>query len=94
MSAAPPLVLVEWEDAKVLDDGGPWAVNAPTDYRPHLVQQVGFLMLDAPEGIHLTPAWHPELIAARDQIPRAMIRRIVPLAPAASDPRKKGPRRG
>lgn len=76
----PPLVMVEWEDAKVIDDGA-WAHNEPTPYAPHIVIQVGFLVLDEPAGVQLTQAWHPKLIAARDQIPRAMIRSITPLGP-------------
>lgn len=94
MTQPPPLVLIEWEDARVLDDGGPWTANTPTEYRPHLVQQVGFLVLDAPEGVHLTHAWHPDLVAPREQIPRSMIRRIEPLVAGVAEPRKKGPRRG
>jgi hypothetical protein len=83
----PRLVLVEWEDAKVVDDAV-WAENKPAEYLPHIVQQVGFLVYDGPEGIHLTQAWHPRFVAARDQIPRAMIRSITPLAVAPRGRRK------
>lgn len=78
-TAHPPIVMVEWEDAKVVDQGAVWVENEPADYAPHLVTSVGFLVLDAPEGIQLTQAWNPKLIAARDQIPRAMIRSITAL---------------
>lgn len=39
----PPLVLVTWEDARTLD-GGPWVLNEPREYKPHIVTQVGFLL--------------------------------------------------
>jgi cellulose synthase/poly-beta-1,6-N-acetylglucosamine synthase-like glycosyltransferase len=85
----PPLVMVVWEDATVLDSG-PWVVNADADhaYKPHLVYQVGFLLKHTEEGVHLTQAWHPDTIAARDQIPLGMIRSITPLQPA-KPPRKR-----
>ena len=71
----PPLVLVEWEDATQLD-AGPWASNEPVDYKPKVFQQVGFLISDTPDGVILTHAWSDDLVAARDQIPRGMIRSI------------------
>lgn len=89
----PPLVLVEWEDARIVEAAGAWVPNAPAAYQPHIVWSVGFLLLDEPAGIHLTQAWHPELIAPRDQIPRGMIRGITPLGPAATSlpaKRRKG----
>jgi hypothetical protein len=82
MKPHPDLVLVEWEDARTL--GGPWVTNEAMVYRPHIVQQVGFLMSDTPEGVILTQAWHPELVAAPDQIPRGMIRKIVPIQPVVA----------
>lgn len=71
----PPIVLVIWEDAKVLTEGA-WATNQEYEYTPHMVSQVGFLLLDVPEGIHITEAWHPELIGPVEQIPRGMIRKL------------------
>ena len=76
----PPIVLVVWEDAKVLD-AGPWAENKTHDYQPHLVHQVGFLLSHTEQGVVLTQAWHPELVAARDQIPLGMIRSMTVLGP-------------
>lgn len=86
----PPIVMVEWEDAFVVDDGAAWADNKPAAYKPQIFQSVGFLVLDVPEGVHLTQAWSPNMIAVRDQIPRAMIRSITPLGPVAAAPAKKG----
>jgi hypothetical protein len=77
----PPIVLVIWEDAKVLTEGA-WAVNQEYEYIPHMVSQVGFLLLDVPDGIHITEAWHPELIGPVEQIPRGMIKELKFLAPA------------
>lgn len=83
----PPVVAVVWEDARVMDSG-PWAENKDHDYRAHLVHQVGFLLSATDEGIVITQAWHPELVAARDQIPKAMIRSMTVLE-AAKPPRKR-----
>lgn len=74
------MVLVRWEDAKMLE-GGPWCENKERAYESHEVIQVGFLTLDVPEGIHLVSAWHPDITSPPDQIPRAMIREIVELGP-------------
>lgn len=71
----PPIVLVVWQDAKTID-GGPWTDNTPTEFKPHIVHQVGYLMQQSDEGVILTQAWHPEIIAARDQIPAGMIRSV------------------
>jgi hypothetical protein len=83
----PPLVLVVWEDAKVMDPGA-WADNKVHTYDPHIWHQVGFLLSATDEGVILSQAWHPDSVAARDQIPRAMIRSITPLEPA-KPPRKR-----
>lgn len=74
----PPLVLLEWEDAKVIDNGA-WAENVSHDYKPHIFLQVGFLLSSNEHGVVLTQAWHPELVAARDQIPLACIRSMTVL---------------
>jgi hypothetical protein len=73
----PPLVLVQWEDATILDSG-PWTV-APEPglpYTPRIFYQVGFLIGDQAEGIQLCEAWSDDVIAPRTQIPRGMIREI------------------
>ena len=75
-AAAPPLVLVEWEDASLLDTTGAWADNKEHKYEPKTFLSVGFLLYDGKEGVILTSAWSVETVAARDQIPRGMIRRI------------------
>jgi hypothetical protein len=45
----PPLVLVVWEDAKVMDPGA-WADNKVHTYDPHIWHQVGFLLSATDEG--------------------------------------------
>ena len=82
------MVAVVWEDIRVLDNDSPWVENKPRDYVPHLVRQVGFIVKDVPEGIHLVSAWHPELTNPPDQIPRGAIRSITPLQPAP-EPKKR-----
>jgi len=83
----PPLVLIVWEDAKVIDDGA-WAENKDHDYKPHIFHQVGFLLSHTEQGVIVTQAWHPESVAARDQIPLQMIRSMQVLQPAPL-PRKR-----
>lgn len=81
------MVLVVWEDALAVDDAT-WVENKDHHYKPHIFHQVGFILSATDEGVILTSAWHPELIAGRDQIPRAMIQSITPLEPA-KPPRKR-----
>lgn len=83
----PTVVAIVWEDAKVMDVG-PWVENKDHTYQKHLVHQVGFLLSHTEEGVVLTQAWHPESVAARDQIPLAMIRSMTVLQPAPA-PRKR-----
>ena len=71
----PPLVLVTWEDAKVMDDGA-WAENKDHEYKAKIFEQVGFLLHDGPDGIILTSAWSDDMVAARDQIPRGMVLKV------------------
>ena len=84
----PPVVMVQWEDAKVMDDG-PWASNKGHDYSPHIVFQVGFLLSDTEQGVILSQGWHPDIVAARDQIPRGMIRSITYLEPVKAKKKAK-----
>jgi hypothetical protein len=74
----PPVALIEWEDAAVIDDGGPWIDHdgSPSKYQPKHFMQVGFVLYDGDEGVIITSAWSPDKIAVRDQIPRGMIRRL------------------
>ena len=72
----PPIVLVSWEDAKVVSDGGAWTVNRELEYIPHIVWQAGFLIKDCEGGIMIVDAWHPELIGNPTQIPRGVVRSI------------------
>lgn len=76
-ATAPKLVLVAWEDATVVSDGGVWVGTAGREYVPHIFWQSGFLTLDTPEGIHLVDAWHSEIMGNPTQIPRGMIRQIL-----------------
>jgi hypothetical protein len=77
-TAKPPkLVVVVWEDISVLEaTGGAWTENKKQEYKHFLVQQVGYLIADVPEGIHLSHAWNPDLIAPIEQIPRGAIKSI------------------
>jgi hypothetical protein len=78
----PPLVLVGWEDAKVISDGSSsWMENKDYEYLPHIVWQVGFLLKDVDEGIQIVEAWNKDLIGLPTQIPRGMIRYMKKLSP-------------
>jgi len=72
----PKVVLISWEDAKVISDGGVWMTNREFDYEPHTVWQVGFLLKDDPAGIIIVEAWHKDLIGNPTQIPRGMIKSL------------------
>lgn len=80
IDTAPPLVLVQWEDATLLD-AGPWADNKDHKYAAKMFVSVGFLLYDGKEGVILTSAWSPDVVAARDQIPRGMVRKVTRLKP-------------
>jgi len=84
----PPMVLVVWEDARVLDEDTWVSASVQHTYEPFLFRQVGFLLSDDPGGVVLTSCWNPDLIGARDQIPRGMIRQLIPLAGAVN--KRKG----
>lgn len=71
----PPLLWVEWEDATLLD-AGPWSENKDHKYEAKHFVSVGFCLYDGPEGIILTSAWSVDTVAARDQIPRGMVRKV------------------
>lgn len=75
----PVPVLVCWEDAKVVSDGGAWMETRDLEYTPCLFWQVGFLVKDVPEGIMLVDAWNTELMGNPTQIPRGMVRSVTPL---------------
>lgn len=75
LDTAPPLVLVTWEDATLLDSGA-WSDATEHKYKPQVFVSVGFLLYDGKEGVILTNAWSLDIVAARDQIPRGMIRSV------------------
>lgn len=71
----PKLALVVWEDAAQVGNSV-WVENEAREYKPHIFWQAGFVIKDVPEGIHITEAWSPSLVANPTQIPRGMIRSI------------------
>jgi hypothetical protein len=74
----PEMVLCIWEDIRTHGEGA-WVETKDTAYEPHLVHQVGYLLRDEPEFVRLTQAWHPELMAPADTIPRGCIRSMTVL---------------
>lgn len=69
------MVLVVWEDARVLTDGA-WSDKQDHKYEPYLVQQVGFLLKKTKKFLHLTEAIAPNHYGPVEQIPRGMVREI------------------
>ena len=82
---APRVVLLVWEDAHT-ESEGPWVWQVDAKpLTPKIFHQVGFLLEDTPECVVLTSAMEPNasgLMAARERIPRGMVRSITDLAPA------------
>lgn len=81
-------VLVEWEDASVLDNET-WVARASApEAKATIFSQVGFLLEDTPEHVVITCTMGDTLMGARTRIPRGMVRSITPLAPAPKRTRK------
>jgi hypothetical protein len=84
----PPLVLVHWEDASVVDDGTWVAVHDMPVASPVMFQQVGWLLEMTKEHVVLSACLGAEHISARDRIPRGMVRSITVFDPAYGEPYK------
>ena len=78
MKVAHPLVLVEWEDAHVRDSDT-WVEDQPNTWAPFIVQTVGFVLYDGPEGVMLVESKAPGMTGQRVQLPRGMIRSVTVL---------------
>lgn len=74
----PPMVLVVWEDAAVLDDDR-WAYAEEHKYDPAIIHTVGYLLHRSKAGIIITGSWCPDHTGPRDQIPAGMIRKVTKL---------------
>jgi hypothetical protein len=73
---------VEWEDA--VAEAGPWVDRNSPPMTPKVFLQVGWLLEDTRDAIVLTHAVEPDgtgLVAARERIPRGMVRKIRALTP-------------
>ena len=74
---APKFALVVWEDASQIHDGQVWVdATHASEYKPCIFWQLGFIIGDFPQGIHMVEAWNPTLVSNGTQIPRGMIRSI------------------
>lgn len=75
----PKKVTVVWEDCLELDIDDLW-VEKVQDFKwePYLVETIGFLLYDGPEGVVVTDTWTAkDHTGTRTQIPRGMIRSVV-----------------
>lgn len=76
----PKIVLVEWEDASVLDRET-WVDKASAPKaKATIFSQVGFLLESTREHVVLTCTMGDELMGARTRIPRGMVRSVKHLA--------------
>lgn len=72
----PRLVLVEWEDASVVDDSTWVAKKNMPEAHPIIFQQVGWLLEWTPAHLVMTEAMGDEMMAARNRIPSGMVRSV------------------
>lgn len=76
----PKKAVVTWEDCKALDTEL-WAEKVKDGafvWVPYIVETVGFLLYDGPEGVVVTDSWtDADHTGQRTQIPRGMIRSMV-----------------
>lgn len=82
MTGAPCPVMVEWEDASVLDSETWVARASASEAKATVFFQVGFLLEDTKDHVVLTEALGETLMGARTRIPRGMVRSVTPLTPA------------
>lgn len=80
---APLLVLVEWEDASVADDGTWVSKKDLPEAKPVIFQQAGWLLEWTEQHLLLTEALGDELMAARNRIPAGMVRAVYTFPTAA-----------
>lgn len=79
----PRIVLVEWEDASVLDNET-WVDKAQApEPEATVFSQVGFLLANTRKHVVLTCTDGKRLMGARTRIPKGMVRKIVELTPKA-----------
>ncbi len=78
----PKLVLVEWEDASVVDDDTWVHRETAPKAEPVIFQQVGWLIEVTAEHLVLASCLSHEIMSARDRIPRGMVRSVHVFDPA------------
>ncbi len=83
-----PIVLLCWEDASIVDDETWVDRKTASKVEPVVFQQVGWLVEITPEHVVLAACISPEIMSARDRIPRGMVRSITKLDPAFGEPFK------
>lgn len=76
MNKPPQMVLVVWEDAKMLDAEA-WVANTPIkETKPCIIHTVGFLFHADEERMVLVESWNEDITGPRQQIPRGMVRSV------------------
>lgn len=80
------LVLVEWEDAALIDSGT-WVDRQGAEAsKPVIFQSVGWLYELAPDAVTITDTTGADLMSPRNRIPIGMVRKLVEFNPAAGKP--------
>ena len=87
MKVEPPLlVLVEWDDTKVVDSGT-WADrHGAIEAKPERFQQVGWLLERTATELVLTSTLSHDIMAPRDCIPMGVVRSVLTFDPAFGEP--------
>lgn len=83
-------VQVDWEDAGTPETGTWVELPAPT-WEPIMVQSVGYLIYDGPEGVMLSADRIKDHRAPATQIPRGMVRKVTVLTAGTRNARRHRP---
>lgn len=77
----PKIVLVEWEDASMLDTDVWVDKESAPEPEATVFHQVGFLLANTRKHVVLTCTDGKRLMGARTRIPKGMVRKITELGP-------------
>jgi len=79
----PKIVLIEWEDASMLDTDTWVEKETAPDPEATIFRQVGFLLANTRKHVVMTCTDGTRLMGPRTRIPKGMVRKIVELGPLA-----------
>ncbi len=77
------MVLVEWEDAALLDSGT-WVNRADAEPSKAVIfHSLGWLYELSPEAVTLTDTANPDFMSPRNRIPVGMVRKLLEFDPSS-----------